>query len=558
MEGVRDSFVWREVARAIADAGAARCFGLAGGANFKVTQALTEFGVSYVAARHEAGAVTMADASSRLSGELVVVSVTAGPGLTNAITGIAECAKSRTPLLVIAGDVARGDVVSAFSMSQSELVTSVGAAFVSLSGASSAYDEVLRLAGTIIAEQRTVVLSLPIDVQEVAVSASSRPAAVGQTAARRAPTDAAVADLVSRIKTAQRPLILAGRGAVIGNAGPDLIALADKTGALLATTVQAHGLFASSEWNLGIAGGFASPAARRLIADSDLILAFGVSLNSWTTNKGRLIGRSAKVVQIDHDASRFGYHRPVDAAICADAGVTAVRLTTALDLRPDCAHAAKWRSAETAEVMRTGTNKASLGVVMPSERFVDPRHLTVALDSLLPRDRTVVSDGGHFVGWAPRYLSVPDQYGWCVPIAFQSIGLGLAAAIGAAVTRPDRLTVLAAGDGGLLMSLAELETAVRLHAQLCIIVYNDQAYGAEVHHFKKDFPASIAQFPEVDFVRIIRGFGGDGVTVRQLDDLMPLASWVRAGANGVFVVDARIDPNLIADWYAEVFAVSEL
>src|ERR1700761_3276551 len=110
--------VWKEVARAIADMGAKRCFGLVGGANFKVTHALAELGVEFLAARHEGGAVTMADVAARLGPPLVVVSVTAGPGLTNALTGIAEAAKSDTPLLVIAGDVPVGDLHSSFSIRQ--------------------------------------------------------------------------------------------------------------------------------------------------------------------------------------------------------------------------------------------------------------------------------------------------------------------------------------------------------------------------------------------------------------------------------------------------------
>ena len=238
--------------------------------------------------------------------------------------------------------------------------------------------------------------------------------------------------------------------------------------------------------------------------------------------------------------------------------MTTADLNKALSPHRDGISEKAWRSPETAEIIRAGSNKASLGNVISSHQFIDPRHLTSALDDILPRDRTVVSDGGHFVGWAPRYLSVPDERGWCIPIAFQSIGLGLAAAIGAAVTRPERLTVLATGDGGLLMALAELETAVRLRSRLCLVAYNDQAYGAEVHHFRTGFPVSIAQFPETDLVSIVRGFGGDGVTVRRLEDLESLKAWIEAGASGVFVVDARVDPEFKADWYAEAFNAAEL
>ena len=114
---------------------------------------------------------------------------------------------------------------------------------------------------------------------------------------------------------------------------------------------------------------------------------------------------------------------------------------------------------------------------------IDPRTLSIALDDLLPAERTVVVDSGNFMGYPSMFLAVPDRAGFCFTQAFQSIGLGLASAIGAAVARPDRLTVAALGDGGFLMSVAELVTAVRLGLPLLVVVYNDAAYGAEVHHF---------------------------------------------------------------------------
>ena len=105
--------------------------------------------------------------------------------------------------------------------------------------------------------------------------------------------------------------------------------------------------------------------------------------------------------------------------------------------------------------------------------------MTKALDAILPLERVVVSDSGHFMGWPPLYFRVPDERGWCQLASFQSVGLGLASAIGAALAQPERLVVLAIGDGGLLMSLGELETAARLRLRMCVVIYNDLAYGAE-------------------------------------------------------------------------------
>ena len=117
---------------------------------------------------------------------------------------------------------------------------------------------------------------------------------------------------------------------------------------------------------------------------------------------------------------------------------------------------------------------------------IDPRTLTIALDDLLPAERVVGVDSGNFMGYPSMFLAVPDELGFCFTQAFQSIGLGLATAIGAALAQPDRLPVAALGDGGALMSAAELDTVVRLGLPMIVVVYNDAAYGAEVHHFGPD------------------------------------------------------------------------
>jgi thiamine pyrophosphate-dependent acetolactate synthase large subunit-like protein len=547
--------VWREVARAIADIGARRCFGLVGGANFKVTLGLTELGVEFVAARHEGGAVSMADVAARLTRDLTVVSVTAGPGLTNAITGIGECAKSDTPLLVLAGDVVTGDTQSAFAFNQSELVHAVGGIWRQIADPETAYADTWQAASLALRARKPVVLSLPVNVQEVMVVAPFGKKHPPVTA--KPPLNAAkLEELVATIKASKKPLILAGHGAVVADAEPLLIALADRLGALVATSVQAHGMFSGHPWNLGIAGGFSSPAAAELIAQSDMILAFGMSLNMWTTKKGKLISEVAQLVQIDVEKGRIGVHRPVDLELEGDAAAVATAVLAALG--EDGADAG-WRTPAVAEVMKTRSNRQLAYDDTSDAEHIDPRTLSKAVDDILPKHRTIIVDGGHFVGWVARYLSVPDYRGWCIPIAFQSIGLGLAGAIGAAVVQPDRLTVLAVGDGGFLMAIAELETAVRLKKRICIFIYNDSAYSAEVHHFVPEgYSAAMAQFPVTDFAAIARGYGADGVVVRTLADLAPLQRWVEDGAEGVFVVDGRINPALVADWYRDLFGAANL
>jgi thiamine pyrophosphate-dependent acetolactate synthase large subunit-like protein len=167
---------------------------------------------------------------------------------------------------------------------------------------------------------------------------------------------------------------------------------------------------------------------------------------------------------------------------------------------------------------------------------------------MLPEERTVVVDSGHFMGWPSMYLRVPDAAGFVFPQAFQCVGLALGNAIGAAIARPDRLTVAVLGDGGALLSLPEFETLGRLKLPLLVVIYDDAAYGAEVHHFRPMGQAvDLAQFPQTDFVGLARGAG-----CHATHDLDAVRDWLE-DRDGPMVLDAKIDPDIVAEWLEEAF-----
>ncbi|HJZ42880.1 MAG TPA: thiamine pyrophosphate-binding protein, partial [Hyphomicrobiaceae bacterium] len=503
---------------------------------------------------HECNAASMADAYAKATGELTLVSVHSGPGLTNALTGICEAAKSRTPLVVLAGDVPRGAVRNNFHIEQAELVRSVGAISERIHTPETARSDTLRAATRALRERQTVVLSLPTDVQDARVASGNAPPELAPAPGRIGPDPDVLCRLADALARAKRPLILAGRGAVLPGAEGALVALADRLGALLATSVCGHGLFSGSPWSLGIAGGFSSPVADELISDSDMIAAFGASLTSWTTKKGKLIGAGAVVAQIDVEAGKLGFHAPVQHPVHGDAGATAEALLAELDGRGVTAPRKGRRSEKVRQRILAGDNHHHPYVDASTAEFIDPRTLSKAVDALLPDERAVASDSGHFCGWVPRYFRVPDARASCLSHSFQSVGLGLASAIGLGLANPGRLVVLGTGDGGMLMSLADLETAIRLGLRMCILVYNDASYAAEVHYFRRHgYSVDIVRFPDTDFAAIARGHGARAVTVRTLGDLEAVNAWVADGAPGVLVIDGKINPDLEADWHAEHF-----
>ncbi|MGC2824606.1 MAG: thiamine pyrophosphate-binding protein [Pseudolabrys sp.] len=542
------------LAQDLAAFGARRCFGLLGTANFKISHGLVEAGVELISARHEGNAASMADAYAKATGELTLLSVHSGPGLTNAITGIGEAAKSRTPLLVLAGDVPTGNVKSNFYFEQADFVRSVGAVSERTYTPQSARSDLLRAVTRVLHDRQTVVLSLPLNVQDTELNGTNAPLEMTPMPGRVQPEPKDVRRLADAVAHAKRPLILAGRGAVLSDAEESLTELADHVGALLATSICGHGLFAENPWSLGISGGFSSPIADELISESDFILGFGVSFTQWTTKKGKLIAPGASVAQVDIEAPKLGYQMPVQYAVLGDARATAEALLAELGRQGASSAKSGRRSDRTRERIRSGDNHHSPHPDESNAQYIDPRTLSMAVDDILPKDRVVASDSGHFCGWVPRYLRVPNPKASCLSHSFQSVGLGLASAIGLAIANPGKLAVLGAGDGGFMMSIADLETAIRLELRMCILIYNDSSYAAEVHFFRRQgYSIDIVQFPETDFAAIARGYGARAATVRTVADLESVRTWIGEGAPGVFLIDAKINPDLEADWHAEHF-----
>ncbi|MBA4024966.1 MAG: acetolactate synthase [Gordonia sp.] len=542
------------VGRVLADLGAGHCFGVVGSGNFVMTNALRAGGVPFTAARHEGGAATMADAYSRMSARVGVVSLHQGCGLTNAMTGITEAAKSRTPMVVLTADSPAAALRSNFRIDQDVLAHGVGAVSDRVFSPDTVVADVTRAYRTAVTGRRTVVLNVSIDVAAMSALVEG-PIVASFEHPRVRPSAAAVDELATAITAARRPVFIAGRGA--RDAGPVLVELAEAAGALVATSAVANGLFVGDPFNLGISGGFSSPTSAELISGADLIVGWGCALNQWTMRHGRLIGSDTCVVQVDYEVDAIGAHRPVSLGVVGDCASTAADVLAEIRRRGS-GNQARYRTdevcariAETSRWQDVPVDDISTG------RRIDPRALSIELDAILPADRVVSIDSGNFMGYPSTHLTVPDENGFCFTQAYQSIGLGLYTAIGAGIAQPDRLPVLGTGDGGFLMSISELDTAVRLGLPLVVIVYNDSAYGAEVHHFVEGDHDTVT-FPDTDIAAVARGFGAVGVTVRTMADLEAVRGWIddhgRSGAARPLVIDAKIADDGGSWWLAEAFA----
>jgi thiamine pyrophosphate-dependent acetolactate synthase large subunit-like protein len=527
------------IGRDLVARGTSHVFGLLGSGNFVVGQAMHAAGAAFHSGRHETGVVCMADGYARASGDVGVCTVHHGPGFTNALTGLTEAAKSSTPLLLVTADVPRGDATSNFAIGQEDLLRGIGVALERVSDVRNARATAARALARARGEGRPVVLSTPADISLEPASGGSPPDDAPRGLASRADAGS-VARAAEAIAAADRVVIIGGRGAVRAGARNALVELADRSGAYLATSAGAVGLFRGHDADLGLAGGFGSPIARATIASADVVVAAGASLNRWTTHHGAIVDPDATVIQIDRDSVAIGRHLPVAHGLIGDAAVVAGQLAVALprargdrSIEPGAIRAGSWATRAFSASTRSGR--------------IDPRTLCLELERRLPTDRTVAIDSGQFMAFPAMYLSAPDPAGFVFSQGFMSVGLGLATAIGATVARPDRPTVLSIGDGGLLMSLGELETLVRERLKVLVVVFNDAAYGAEVHDFRPlGYETDIVRFPETDFAAVAASLGCASAVVRDVSDLAAVDEWLREGA-GPLVLDARIDGEVVAE-----------
>ncbi|MDP5181757.1 thiamine pyrophosphate-binding protein [Blastococcus sp. BMG 814] len=544
MSGATGRTVAQAVGETLVARGVEAVFGVVGSGNFVATNAMVAAGARYVAARHEGGAATMADAHARVTGRPAVLSLHQGCGLTNALTGITEAAKSRTPLVVLTAEATSPR--SNFFVDQPALAAAVGAMSLRATSADDAVAVAAAAVDTARLERRTVVLNLPLDVQGLPAGGAAPPAVPAPSPVP--PDEAAVARLAEALRAARRPVFVAGRGARAARTALEF--LAERCGALLATSAVAKGLFRGSDWDLDVSGGFATPLAAELISEADLIVGWGCQLNMWTMRHGRLIAEDAVVVQVDDDGTAIGAQREVAFGVVGDVHATAEAVTAVLGGPA----AGGYRTAEVRDAIAARGRWRDEPRTDEEGGRIDPRALTAALDDLLPAERVVAVDSGNFMGYPSMFLDVPDEQGFCFTQAFQSVGLGLATAIGAALARPDRLPVAALGDGGALMGAAELETVVRLGLPMVVVVYDDAGYGAEVHHFGPDgHPLDIVRFPETDFAAIARGHGYDAVTVRGPADLEGVAAWLAGPRSAPLLVDAKVTREVPSWWLEEAF-----
>lgn len=529
--------IYRALAETLVRHGVNTLFGLMGNANLLYLPAFGEAGGRFVRVAHEAGAVAMADGYSRMSSALGVASVTHGPAFTNTLTPLVEAVRSRSRVLLITGDPP--PVPGHFHHFDIQAATAVaGAAYEQVYEPSSLVRDLNRAIQRVFAERRPVVLNIPIAFMQTEASTQAPVILPVESSAAPAPQPDALDRALGLLASAQRPLILAGHGAI--TARDELVALAERTGAALATTALSKELFAGHPRDLGIFGSLAHGVAGGLIAEADCVAAFGASLNMWTTLNGDLV-KDKKIAQIDTDPGRFSAYTAVDEAVVGDARLTAAAMNDLL-ARAGRTRPRNW--AEKVEKALAGYTPQADFADLSGPDTVDIRSAMIKLDDVLPGQRTIISDIGRFIVGVWPYLRVADPRHFTTMGGFGSIGLGLAGTIGAALAAPRRPAVAALGDGGFMMHLPELTTAVRERLPIIVVVLNDGGYGAEHYKLKNHgYDPAYSSYAWPDLAEVATALGARALTVQRIQDLDMLPT-LTADLDGPLLIDVRLDPDI--------------
>jgi thiamine pyrophosphate-dependent acetolactate synthase large subunit-like protein len=530
--------VYEALSRGVADQGVDVVFGLMGDANLLFADHFArQPGQTFVPTAIEGSGVLAALAFGQGSEKIGVATVTQGPGLSNCFSALIEGVKRRAPMILIAGDTPPESNLSIQDLDQSRVVQATGAGFHPVEAPENAVEDLAMAFQRAQTEKRPIVLNVASHFMDVAINYAPPRRPVREQAklvSEGAEFDAALGMLAS----ARRPIILAGAGAM--DARDELISLANRLEAPLATTLKAKDLFRHEAANMGLFGTLSSPLAYEAIANADCIAAFGASLNPFTTDQGRLLD-GKRVIQISGDSADLRKCFNADAVLASDPARTAelfVHWLNEAEIEP---------SGFTAELNLE--NLAKHPMPQPSKQVSEGLPFVDALERLnrlLPENRILTTDGGRFMTevWCRVEAEQPQRF--LAGTDSGSIGLGLQSAIGLALAAPNQCVCHFSGDGGFMMGgLTEFNTAVRLNLPMVVVVCNDSAYGAEHIQLRdRGLDPRTTQFDWPSFAHMAEALGGAGVQVSDLSDWNEVEAALDR-LDGPLLIELKLHPDAI-------------
>jgi len=531
------------VVEMLAETGVEIVFGLPGGAISPVHDALLDSKLRVVTTRHESGAMFAAAGYARATGRLAVVAVTSGPGVLNALTGLATAWCDGLPVLLLVGEVPRpahGKGVLQDGSAHGLQIVEM-ARYISKLAAEvprpSALPHLLRraIATTQSGRRGPALLTLPMDVT---LGQVSRPRAGGTVTVEHVLAPELVDDVATLLRDAQRPLILAGHGARGGGAPARLVEVAEQLACPVATTPKGKGTFPDVHpLALGVLvlGGHRS-AQRYLENGVDVVIALGTSLGDMSTDGfSPHIQAPRALIHVDIDAKQIGRSYAPTHAIVAPADEFLAALADRLT------------HAQRPAALRALAGGVERHVLTSSRRFdrIAPQDALAEIQEILPRDTIFSIDSGEHFLFAAHYLEINLPDAFVAMTGLGSMGQSIGAAIGAQLAFPSRTVAAICGDGCFAMNAFEVATAVAERLPIRVFVFNDERLGMVENGHQKVYGRSPA-YPTtpMDVCTVAQGLGATVLRVERPGQLLA-ARDLLCSAPGPVVVDVRIDPDIM-------------
>ena len=502
------------VVRLLELSGAETVFGIPGVHTLEIYRGLSDSRLAHIAPCHEQGAAFMADGWARVTGRPGVCVLISGPGLTNAITPIAQAYHDSIPLLVISGAVAEGERGHGeiHDLPDQEGLMATVTAFSHTVGDPAELPDVFAAAAEIFQSRRPrpVHIAVPVDVLGRQTPLPTEP--IRPPPPRPQPASDAIAGAAQLLASAQRPLLVLGGGA--RDAGPQAETLAELLGAPIGLTINALGTVSHGhELCLGSALSF--PPISDLLRDADVMLLVGAELSGldlWGLDAPL---RPQALIRVDIDADQLSRRWDPLIALHGDAASTLAALAAAV--RAEFAPIGgnhPGRRAVAAERVREARGRLD-----PPAEVTRFNGLISALDRALPEERIVAGDSTQPVYAANHLLRMYRPRSWMMPIGYGCLGCALPMAIGAKLAAPERPVVAIAGDGGFMFTVQELATAVSLDLALPVLVYNNHGYGEIRDSMDHAGITRLGTDARHDIAGIAQGFGAAVTRITALDEL---------------------------------------
>ncbi|MGB1161159.1 MAG: thiamine pyrophosphate-binding protein [Alphaproteobacteria bacterium] len=528
--------VYEALSRGVADQGVDVVFGLMGDANLLFADHFArQPGQTFVPTAIEGSGVLAAMAFGQVAEKIGVATVTQGPGLSNCFSALIEGVKRRAPMILIAGDTPPHSHLSIQDLDQCQVVEATGAGFHPVQAPDTAVQDLAHAFQRAQDEKRPIVLNIASHFMDIAIEYAppTRPVS-GE--AKLVSSGTEFDNALGMLATARRPIILAGAGAIA--AKDELIALANRLEAPLATTLKAKDLFRGEGVNMGLFGTLSAPLVYEAIAKADCIAAFGASLHPFTTDQGKLL-EGKRVIQVSSDPADLRKCFDADAALASDPARTAALFVHWLD------EAEIEPSGFTAELDLEHLSRHPLPQYGPQPVEGLPfEDALERLNKLLPKNRILTTDGGRFMTEVWCRIEAEHPRTFLAGTDSGAIGLGLQGAIGLALAAPDQHVCHFSGDGGFMMGgLSEFNTAVRLNLPMVVIVCNDAAYGAEHIQLRdRGLDAKTTEFDWPSFATTAEALGGTGITVSSLSD-WPRVETAVTHLSGPLLIELKLHPD---------------